>query len=246
MKKKSGISLGPGASSLILIFVVLSMSILGMLSLMTARNDLNLSRRSAEATEKVYQLKEAAEVRRAAVAGLLASGGAQALETALTDDPRLSGMTLEEGQLSWSETDGSRTLDCLLLIDGGKTAWAGQTLSTNISEDTAEAREAAARLALTGQIVSRKAALDLMLENCAGQASDWADYLRRVSEAMRNEPMAEGVTLTDNILTWIETDGTYRYACTVEIHPLDAERRSDFSGTPVSLDDESTQEEFID
>ena len=43
MKRKSSLSLGPGASSLILIFVVLSMSILGMLSLLTARNDLNLS-----------------------------------------------------------------------------------------------------------------------------------------------------------------------------------------------------------
>ena len=86
MRKKSSISLGPGASSLILIFVVLSMSILGMLSLMTARNDLNLSQRSAEATEMVYRLRERAEERRAAVERLLADGGVGALEAALAAD----------------------------------------------------------------------------------------------------------------------------------------------------------------
>ena len=61
MKKKSSIALGPGAPSLILIFVVLSMSVLAMLSLMTARNDLQLSRRSADVAEKVSELRERAE-----------------------------------------------------------------------------------------------------------------------------------------------------------------------------------------
>ncbi len=46
MKKKTMISFGPGASSLILIFVVLALSILGMLSLMNSRNDIRLSERS--------------------------------------------------------------------------------------------------------------------------------------------------------------------------------------------------------
>ena len=61
MKKKSSITLGPGAPSLILIFVVLSLSVLAMLSLMTAKNDLQLSHRSAEAAETVYRLREQAE-----------------------------------------------------------------------------------------------------------------------------------------------------------------------------------------
>ena len=49
MKKRSSISLGPGAASLILIFVALSMAVLAMLALMTARNDQKLSDRSAVA-----------------------------------------------------------------------------------------------------------------------------------------------------------------------------------------------------
>ena len=53
-RKKSSITLGPGASSLILIFVVLSLTVLGMLSLMTSRNDFRLAERSAQVTEAVY------------------------------------------------------------------------------------------------------------------------------------------------------------------------------------------------
>ena len=61
MKRNSSISLGPGAPSLILILVVLTMSVLGMLSLMAAHSDLNLSARSAEVIQAVYELQEQAE-----------------------------------------------------------------------------------------------------------------------------------------------------------------------------------------
>ena len=65
MNKKSNIHFGPGAPSLILIFVVLSMSILGMLALINGRSDAQLSRRSAQVIEAVYRLSEQAELRRA-------------------------------------------------------------------------------------------------------------------------------------------------------------------------------------
>ena len=48
MKSKTSVSLGPGASSLILIFVTLSLAALGMLSLLTSRNDLRFSERSVQ------------------------------------------------------------------------------------------------------------------------------------------------------------------------------------------------------
>ena len=43
MRRKSNVAFGPGAASLILIVVILSMSVLGMLALMNARNDARLS-----------------------------------------------------------------------------------------------------------------------------------------------------------------------------------------------------------
>ena len=120
MNRKSSISLGPGASSLILIFVVLAMAILGMLSLMTVRNDLKFSERSAVVIEGVYRLNETAEERRAAVEQILAeyakdagSEEAYLLAAAATLPEDL---TIEENEIYWTESDGVRTLDCALRI----------------------------------------------------------------------------------------------------------------------------------
>ena len=71
MKRKSSISFGPGAASLILIFVVLTLSVLGMLSLMNSRSDKVLSARHASVTESVYTLNAQAEKHRAALDRIL-------------------------------------------------------------------------------------------------------------------------------------------------------------------------------
>ena len=121
MKKKSSISLGPGASSLILIFVVLSMMALGMLSLLSARNDLTLSERAAEVTEDVYKLQAQAEIKRTDIELLLI----QAAATLQSDEDYLlaaadvledTEFTLEDNVISYSVSDGSRELDCALEI----------------------------------------------------------------------------------------------------------------------------------
>lgn len=56
MRKKSYAAAGIGAPSLLLILVVLSLSILAALTLMSARGDEKLSRRSADVTGSVYTL----------------------------------------------------------------------------------------------------------------------------------------------------------------------------------------------
>ena len=118
MKKKSSISFGPGASSLILIFVVLALSILGMLSLMNSRNDIRLSERSVQVTQAVYALQTAAEEKRAALDSLLCQAAQEtgdeeayfsAVEAALPE-----GMEWDDGAISWEETDGFRSLYCVL------------------------------------------------------------------------------------------------------------------------------------
>ncbi len=139
MNKKSSVSFGPGASSLILIFVVLSMSVLGMLSLMNGRNDSRLSRRSVQVIEAVYQINERAEARRAELDEILAQAAKEpdymeAIEALLPED-----VTLDEGVLSWEESDGSRVLDCALevLPLGGpaRTAWVRHDLSAQTEEE---------------------------------------------------------------------------------------------------------------
>ena len=120
MNRKSAISLGPGASSLILIFVVLAMAVLSMLSLMTARNDQKFSERSSAVIVSVYELNETAEERHAEVDRLLAACAEEAetdedylaaIEAVLSED-----MELLEDEISWSESDGARMLDLALRV----------------------------------------------------------------------------------------------------------------------------------
>ncbi len=143
MKRQSGISLGPGASSLILIFVVLSLSILGILSLMTGRNDRNLSERSVEVIEAVYRLNEQAESTRAEIDTVLAACSQQASNEAdrLTAMESLlpEGVTLEEGRICWTETDGTRILVCALEAEpiGSevRSRWVEHTMVSDIAID---------------------------------------------------------------------------------------------------------------
>ena len=119
MKRKSNVAIGPGAASLILIVVILSMGVLGMLALMNARNDARLSSRSTAVVVAGYELNDRAE-RRAL------SNGDDAFLTAVRG--RLpEGMLMDGRMVSWSETDGLRTLSCavevLPLGDGQRLAW---------------------------------------------------------------------------------------------------------------------------
>ena len=143
MKKKSNISFGPGASSLILIFVVLAMSVLGMLSLMNSRNDARLSERSVQVTEAVYTLNVKAEEKRAQLDAILVEAGKDAnteeeylsaVEKALPEDVRL-----RERSLSWTETDGYRNLSCALEIsplgESPRAEWTLHHLTARTAEE---------------------------------------------------------------------------------------------------------------
>ena len=142
MNRRSTVSLGPGASSLILIFVVLALSVLGMLSLLTARNDLKFSERSAQVIEAVYRLNEQAEESRAQISRILAEN-AEALP-----EP----YELFEDEIAWSEEiqisldtdtadDNARTmtLDCAVRIlpdpENTRTEWIRHNLSVSTEDE---------------------------------------------------------------------------------------------------------------
>ena len=57
-QKNTNITMGPGAASLTLIFVMVSISVLAMLSLMSSRSDARLSERSVEVAQEVYAMNE--------------------------------------------------------------------------------------------------------------------------------------------------------------------------------------------
>ncbi len=121
MRRKSNVSFGPGAASLILIVVILSMSVLGMLALMNARNDHKLSSRSIAVVEAGYALNEQAERSLAALDGVLYTCSAVSGDD---DDAYLAairgllpaGMLMDGRIVSWVETDELRTLNCAVEV----------------------------------------------------------------------------------------------------------------------------------
>ena len=142
MSRKSNVSFVPGAASLILIVVILSMSVLCMLALMNARNDSRLSSRSVAVVETGYALNDLAERSLAALDGVAASWAA----VADTDEAYLeairgglpAGMALDGRIVSWAESDGLRTLECAVEVrplgEGERLSWRVHRLSAVTEE----------------------------------------------------------------------------------------------------------------
>ena len=144
MNRKSRVSFGPGAASLILIVVILSMSVLGILALMNARNDIKLSDRSVQVVQAGYALSEAAEHRLASLDAIAARYAA----ISETDDDYAAAMraflptdmTMDDRVIRWEETDGVRTLECAVSLspkdEGQRLKWVTHRLTaTTTTED---------------------------------------------------------------------------------------------------------------
>lgn len=122
MRRKSNVSFGPGAASLILIVVILSMGVLGMLALMNARNDAQLSRSSIEVVAAGYALNDRAERSVAKLDAVLA----RCATSTFSDEAYLAAVrgNLPDGMLmgqddrivSWELSDGLRTLSCAVEV----------------------------------------------------------------------------------------------------------------------------------
>ena len=109
--------IGPGAVSLMLVVVVVSMSVLGLLALISSKGDCALTERtmmfvtseysaSARAEEMLAQLDEV--LMKAAVNAVDEKSYLEAISEKLPEK-----MTLTDRRISWNESsDGGRTLIC--------------------------------------------------------------------------------------------------------------------------------------
>lgn len=119
--KRREFHLGPGAASLMLVAVVLAMSLLGMLSLMNAKSDLQMARRRADVAEAAAALDAASESSFARLDALLAecADGAENhqayLDRAAAALPE--GVEMQKDLLCWEEigADG-RGMECAAKI----------------------------------------------------------------------------------------------------------------------------------
>ena len=142
MKRK--VALGPGAASLILIVVVLSLCMMAMLTQIGARNDYNLCKRSAEMVQRVYELNAQSEGKLAELDAVLVKAQQDAgtdMDAYLKKVEELlpEGMTLEEGNITWTEPLDNRNLECIvkLLPPGEKqrTTWISHKLVVDEPEE---------------------------------------------------------------------------------------------------------------
>lgn len=109
--------IGPGAASLMLLVVVLSMSVLGILALMGSRSDEGLSLRSIQVAQEVARLNVQAErslakldekLKTASETAADEAAYLEAVGAALDEEMSLDGRTI-----SWQESDESgRVLIC--------------------------------------------------------------------------------------------------------------------------------------
>lgn len=115
--------IGPGASSLLLILLVLTLTTLGMLSLMSARADWKLSARARDMTQAYYAADAAVQERLMALDELLADARAgakaeaeyrAAVAASLPDWASLSGDEIAFSQ----DAGGSRVIEVRLQIVG--------------------------------------------------------------------------------------------------------------------------------
>ena len=130
---KGRFHIGPGAASLMLIAVVLCMAVMGILSLVSARNDAVLSERSAAVVEEAYQLNSAAEVSLGKLADALQEAGGNADAAVLPE-----GMERTETGFSWTEKNGERTLHCQVKYENGSLIWTEHCLTAQLGDALSE------------------------------------------------------------------------------------------------------------
>ena len=122
---KRKVALGPGAASLILIVVVLSLCMLAMLAQIGSRNDYSLASRSAEMITRVYQLHDQSERKMAELDAILVRCQKETTDMASylakVEESLPSDMSLDEDIVSWQEPLDNRTMNCeVKLLEPGQ------------------------------------------------------------------------------------------------------------------------------
>ena len=140
---KRKVALGPGAASLILIIVVLSLCMIAMLTQIAAKNDYNLCARSADMVQRVYELNAQSEQKMAARDTVLlqARGEAEDMKAYLDKVKEMlpEGMELEEDRITWTEPLDNRNLECIVqllpLEETQRAKWISHKLVVEEPED---------------------------------------------------------------------------------------------------------------
>ena len=141
MKRK--IALGPGAASLILIVVALSLCMMSMLTIIAAKNDYSLCSRSSSMIERVFALSAQSERKMAELDQVLIACRKDHpdMESYLSavEENLPEGMSLEEDQVTWTEPLDNRVMECIVQLNDPseetRMTWVSHKLTVNEPED---------------------------------------------------------------------------------------------------------------
>lgn len=120
--KRRNFYIGPGAASLLLVIVVVSMSVLGLLALMSARSDEKLMQRNRDFVTAEYETSARAERSLAQLDGLLAdcarAASTDAAYLAQVAQALPEGMEMSGRMVFWTEVSAlGRGLHCAVEIE---------------------------------------------------------------------------------------------------------------------------------
>lgn len=223
---KNRIRIGPGAASLVLMVVILTMSVMMMLTLISARNDDRLTTRGIRVTEEYYALNAAAEKRLALLDETLAEAGEGFVsENGFASDVEKllpEGMYLRDGLICWNEQGEGRVLHCAVRpsseSEEGCFVWEKHTVTALIDQDEVIGE---------GDFEDAQS----LLEQAALQAQDHYDGLNMLLSPLKEKTendkayrdqvkisLPEGMTLKEDLISWTESvDGTRMLECEVQL-----------------------------
>lgn len=215
---KRKIALGPGAASLILIVVVLSLCMLAMLAQIGSKNDLSLATRSAEMITRVYALQDQTERRMAELDAVLTrcgqeAGTDRAAYLALVEENLPAGMTLEEDTVSWAEQLKDPSVECRAKL----TALGDFPCAKSVSKEAGYRMEE----------------LEEVLLQCReATGGDQEAYLASVKESL-----PEGMTLEEDEIFWTEPLDNRTMECQVKLADPGEMPRAEWTGYRLKVEE---------
>ena len=223
---KNRIRIGPGAASLVLMVVILTMSVMMMLTLISARNDDRLTTRGIRVTEEYYALNAAAERRLASLDAILTEAGNSFAEegrfTSDTEEFLPEGMHLRDGLICWDEQGDGRVLHCAVRpsseSEEGCFVWEKHAVTALIDreEETGEddfddTQNLLEQAALQAQ--ESYDGLNVLLSSLKEKTDSDKAYREQVKNSL-----PEGMTLKEDLISWTESvDGARMLKCEVQL-----------------------------
>ena len=219
---KNRFRIGPGAASLVLMVVVVTMCVMEMLTLISARNDDRLTGRSLLMTEELYALNAAGERTYAELDALMVRAAAESTDDAdylkHLEELLPQKAVLDGNVIRWSESGETRTLVCAVSVNGlretKRSRWEEHIVASG--REAGSPGEGEAQSALADAAARAQADYDLIAGAVTSLREKNAD--RKSLEKALTEALPEGFLVKDGRVSWtVSENGNELLLCEVAL-----------------------------